>query len=89
MNAASVDVVLGIDAGTGGLRAGAAGSSRKLHSAGTQNNLAVMNAKRLRRFIGISAAGFHIDENDPPLLRYLLKPTCATGCRFRAPTSPT
>ena len=45
-----------------------------LYSQGTRNIIAAMKGKGLRRFIGVSASGFHIDENDPPLLRYLGKP---------------
>lgn len=45
-----------------------------LYSDGARNTLTAMSAEGVRRYIAISASGFHRDENDPFLLRYLLKP---------------
>jgi len=45
-----------------------------LYSDGTRNIIAAMKAQGPRRLISISAAGFHIDKNDPVLMRYALKP---------------
>jgi putative NADH-flavin reductase len=45
-----------------------------LYSEGARNTLAAMTAEGVRRYVAISASGFHRDENDPFLLRYLLKP---------------
>jgi putative NADH-flavin reductase len=45
-----------------------------LYSEGARNALTAMTAEGIRRYIAISASGFHRDANDPFLLRYVLKP---------------
>jgi putative NADH-flavin reductase len=45
-----------------------------LYSEGARNVLTAITAEGIRRYIAISASGFHRDENDPFLVRYLLKP---------------
>jgi putative NADH-flavin reductase len=45
-----------------------------LYSEGARNALTAMTAEGIRRYIAISASGFHRDENDPFLIRYVLKP---------------
>ncbi len=45
-----------------------------LYSEGARNTLTAMTAEGIRRYIAISASGFHRDANDPFLLRYLGKP---------------
>jgi putative NADH-flavin reductase len=45
-----------------------------LYSEGARNALTAMTAEGVRRYIAISASGFHIDANDPFFLRYVGKP---------------
>ncbi|MDB5092678.1 MAG: putative NADH-flavin reductase [Candidatus Eremiobacteraeota bacterium] len=45
-----------------------------LYSVGARNALTAMTAEGVRRYIAISASGFHIDANDPLFLRYVGKP---------------
>jgi putative NADH-flavin reductase len=45
-----------------------------LYSGGARNTLTAMTAEGIRRYVAISASGFHIDANDPFLLRYVGKP---------------
>jgi putative NADH-flavin reductase len=45
-----------------------------LYSQGARNALTAMTAEGIRRYIAISASGFHRDENDPFFLRYVGKP---------------